>query len=46
MKMKLTYVYRYLCVDCGENVGYLGWMFSKLRIPLLKHKCKSTGEKE
>jgi hypothetical protein len=46
MKMKHTYVYRYLCTACGENVGYLGWLFSKLRIPMLKHKCKLNGEQQ
>lgn len=36
------YKVRYTCTRCGENVGYLGWMFTMLRIPMLKHKCKEN----
>jgi hypothetical protein len=38
--MKPEYKVRHICTDCGENVGYLGWLFAVLRIPMLKHKCK------
>jgi hypothetical protein len=41
--MKLTYKVRYICARCGENVGYLGRLFTVLRIPLLKHQCKEKN---
>jgi len=40
--MKPEYEVRYTCKHCGENVGYLGWLFTVLRIPMLKHKCKES----
>ncbi len=42
-KFDPTYVVRHLCIRCGENVGYLGWLFTTLRIPMLKHKCKEKN---
>jgi hypothetical protein len=41
--MKLTYKVRHICTRCGENVGYLGWMFTTLRVPMLKHQCKEKN---
>ena len=38
-----TYVVRHICARCGENVGYLGWLFTVTRIPLLKHQCKEKN---
>jgi hypothetical protein len=40
--MKPTYEVRYICKHCGEVVGYLGWLFTVLHIPMLKHKCKEN----
>jgi hypothetical protein len=42
--MKPTYKVRYICTDCGELVGYLGWLFSVLKIPMLKHQCKEVNK--
>jgi len=43
--MKIKYVVQYTCDQCGESVGYFGWLFTVLRIPLLKHRCKEkSGE--
>jgi hypothetical protein len=38
-----TYVVRHICASCGENVGYLGWLFTVTRMPLLKHQCKEKN---
>lgn len=42
-KFEPIYVVRHICAHCGENVGYFGWLFAALRIPLLKHKCKEKN---
>ena len=31
---------KWMCKNCGAIIGYLGWFFTKLRIPLIEHKCK------
>jgi len=40
---KVSQEVRYICTRCGENVGYLGWLFTVLRIPMLKHQCKEKN---
>ena len=46
-KFETVYVAQNLCTQCGENIGYLGWLFTKLRVPFLKHRCKAAhGIKE
>ena len=40
--MRPEYKVSYTCNRCNENVGYLGWLFTTLRIQLLKHKCKEN----
>ena len=42
-KFEPKYVVKYLCSRCGENVGYIGWLFTKLRIPFLKHNCEAAN---
>jgi hypothetical protein len=41
--MRPTYKVRYICTRCRENIGYLGWLFTVLRIPILKHQCKEKN---
>ena len=41
--MRPTYVVSYICNQCGESVGYFGWLFTVLRMPLLKHRCKEKN---
>jgi len=41
--MKPEYEVRYTCKHCGEVVGYLGWLFTVLRIHMLKHQCKEKN---
>jgi hypothetical protein len=41
--MTPTYKVRHICTLCGETIGYLGWIFTVLRIPMLKHKCKEKN---
>ena len=33
----------YTCHRCAENIGYLGWLFTMMQIPMLKHKCKEKN---
>jgi hypothetical protein len=40
--MKPKYTVRYICTSCGEVIGYIGWLFTVTRMPLLKHKCKEN----
>lgn len=30
----------YNCHKCGKCIGYIGWFFTALRIPLVRHVCK------
>jgi hypothetical protein len=41
--MKPVYTVRHICTRCGENVGYLNWLLTALRIPMIKHKCKEKN---
>jgi hypothetical protein len=43
-KFEPTYVVRYICSNCEDNIGYLGWLFTVLGIPFLKHQCKENNK--
>lgn len=30
---------KYMCPKCGDSIGYIGWAFTLLQLPLLKHVC-------
>jgi hypothetical protein len=41
--MRPAYKVTHMCNHCNQNIGYFGWLFTMLRIPMLKHKCKEKN---